>query len=296
MSDHRAASVMRCVLRGVLALLLALRTVAVEVQTGTPAEEFQVLAREFNAEGYAFRQATTDEERARVVARANEITLRLLDLAEKNPRDPVALDALAQVICQEIWMENNTSHPGFGEHSPEVEAIAILLRDHVRSDKLGVATWRAQYGFRAECETFLRTVLEKNPHREVRGLACLRLAQFLNARLQRLELLQQRPEMAERYEGLFGKEYLGALEHQDRVTAIRDVEEIFEEAAEEYGDVSLPYGGTVGEKARSELFEIRHLSVGKVAPEIEGEDQDGTRFELSEYRGKVVLLYFWSEY
>ena len=32
------------------------------------------------------------------------------------------------------------------------------------------------------------------------------------------------------------------------------------------------------------------------AQEIEGQDQDGKRFKLSDYRGKVVLLYFWSEY
>jgi cytochrome oxidase Cu insertion factor (SCO1/SenC/PrrC family) len=52
-------------------------------------------------------------------------------------------------------------------------------------------------------------------------------------------------------------------------------------------------GGTVGEKARAELFQIRHLSVGKEAPDIEGEDQDGKRFKLSDYKGKVVLLDFW---
>ena len=60
--------------------------------------------------------------------------------------------------------------------------------------------------------------------------------------------------------------------------------------------MKLPYSGTVGEQAKTELHEIRHLSVGKQAQEIEGEDQDGKRFKLSDYRGKVVLLYFWSEY
>ena len=126
----------------------------------------------------------------------------------------------------------------------------ILLRDHVRSDKLGEACQRVQYGFRKECETFLRTVLEKNPHREVQALACLRLAQFLNGRLQRLDLLKEQPEMAKRYEGLFGKDYLEALQRQDRAKAVEEVEALFERAAEKYGDVKLPYGGTVGEKAK----------------------------------------------
>jgi len=35
-------------------------------------------------------------------------------------------------------------------------------------------------------------------------------------------------------------------------------------------------------QAKVELFEIRNLSVGKEAPDIEGEDQDGKRFKLSE--------------
>jgi hypothetical protein len=38
------------------------------------------------------------------------------------------------------------------------------------------------------------------------------------------------------------------------------------------------------------------IAVGNTAQEIEGEDQDGKRFKLSDYRGKVVLLDFWSQF
>jgi predicted Zn finger-like uncharacterized protein len=38
------------------------------------------------------------------------------------------------------------------------------------------------------------------------------------------------------------------------------------------------------------------LDVGKVAPEIEGEDIDGKRFRLSDYRGKVVVIDFWGHW
>ena len=58
--------------------------------------------------------------------------------------------------------------------------------------------------------------------------------------------------------------------------------------------MTLPGGDSVAERAKAELFTIRSLSVGKLAPDIEGEDQDGKRFKLSDYRGKVVLLDFWS--
>lgn len=44
------------------------------------------------------------------------------------------------------------------------------------------------------------------------------------------------------------------------------------------------------------LYEAEHLEPGLPAPEIAGEDLDGTPFELSDYRGKVVLLDFWGDW
>src|SRR5262249_22167396 len=117
--------------------------------------------------------------------------------------------------------------------------------------------------------------------------------------LHRLDVLasQDRPDMAERYHRVFGKEHVEALQRQDHAKVAREVETLFVRA-EQFGDVKIPViffgsGGTVREKARAELFQIRHLAVGKEAPDIEGEDQDGQRFKLSNYRGKVVLLDFW---
>ena len=103
--------------------------------------------------------------------------------------------------------------------------------------------------------------------------------------------------MAKRYEGLFGKEYVAAQLRRDRREALQEIEATFERAAKEFADVKQPYGGlTVGQKAESELYEIRNLSVGKPAPEFEGTDQEGQPLRLSDFRDKVVLLYFWSEY
>jgi AhpC/TSA family len=171
-----------------------------------------------------------------------------------------------------------------------------LLRDHLQSDQLVETCKRVNFGFRPECETFLRTVLAKNSHREVQGAACLRLAQLLAGRVEKLELLKEQPGLARRYEELFGKEYIEALRGRDRASVMKEAEALYEQASEKYGDVKLPYDETVGEVARTDLFEIRHLTVGQVAQDIEGSDQDGRPFKLSDYRGKVVLLYFWSEF
>jgi len=43
-------------------------------------------------------------------------------------------------------------------------------------------------------------------------------------------------------------------------------------------------------------FALKHLTVGRPAMEIEGEDLDGKRFKLSDYRGKVVVLDFWGNW
>jgi len=171
-----------------------------------------------------------------------------------------------------------------------------MLRDHLDSDKLGEACRRVQFGFRQECETFLRTVLEKSPHREARGQPCLRLAQFLPSRLERLDNLKDQPELAKRYEVLYGKEYLETLQRQDRAKVMKEAETLYEQAIEKYANVKPPYDAAVGQTAQTELFEMRHLAIGKEAEEMEDVDQDGQQFKLSDYRGKVVLLYFWSEF
>jgi outer membrane protein assembly factor BamB len=260
----------------------------------TPAEQYQAILKDYQQA--ASGGDGTDEGRRKLIARLDELrpalAQRFLDLAEQYPADPVAVDALTQAI----WMVNHNAFPAGAKDSPGPKAMAVLLRDYRRSDKLGPICLRINAGFRPEHETFLRTLLEKSPHQDVRGLACLALAQFLNNRLQRLDQIKKQPGLAREYDALFGKEILAQLRRQDRARVAREIETLFEQARMEYGDVKIPYEGPVAQKVKAELFEFRHLLVGKQAPDIEGVDQDGTRFKLSDYKAKVVLLDFWNEY
>jgi hypothetical protein len=174
--------------------------------------------------------------------------------------------------------------------------MALLVRDHIRSDKLGVVCERMRYGTRKEYAKFLHKVMNESPHHDVRGLACLALAQFLYSHLVKLDLLTERPELAKRYEALLGKEYFDELRRKGHDGLTDEVETLLQQAGSKYGEVKMPFGGTVGEQANAELFEMRHLAVGKEAADFDGKDQDGKQLKLSDYRGKVVLLYFWSEY
>jgi len=290
---------MNRIARSIPILLLAVSVAAAQDQRpdkpATPADQYQSLLKELQSAPEDLSKASSDEQRKSALARLQKLPLRFLELAEKNPNDPVALEALIQTVV----MVNGTAFPAGGDNSPGYRALALLRRHHVTSDKLGPVCQHVVFGFHKSHETFLRAVLEKNPHPQVQALACLSLAQFLANRLDRLDVLadQDRPDLAERYHLIFGKVYVEQLQRQNRDEAAREVEMLFARA-EKYGDVKIPVtyygsGGMVGAKAKAELFQIRHLAVGKVAADIEGEDQDGKRFKLSDYRGKVVLLDFW---
>jgi peroxiredoxin len=50
---------------------------------------------------------------------------------------------------------------------------------------------------------------------------------------------------------------------------------------------------TVGKLAMDELYIVKHLVVGKLAPEANGKDISGLSLDLKRFRGKVVILAFW---
>lgn len=282
------------IVKVVFALVFCSSLALAQDKPATPAEKYETLLKEEQSGSDDLSKAKTAEERKQVQARLAKIPLRLLELAEENPNDPVALEVLIRTVST----INGTAFPVGGKDSLGERALALLQRDHLRSQKLGRVCQQVLFGFHKSHETFLRAVLEGNPHREVQALACLSLAQYLNDRLNRLALLPDQPELVERYHRVFGKDYVEELQRQDRAAVAREAELLFVRAADQYSDAEIPVtyfgsGGKVGEKATAELFQIRHLAVGKVAPEIEGEDQDGKRFKLSDYRGKVVLLDIW---
>lgn len=237
----------------------------------TPAEQLKALDKEFNDAMQTFQKAYTDaataEEKQKIIQekypQPDKFAPKFLALAEKNPKDPVAVDALVWIVTHGFGLP--------GKDNPRGKAIAILARDHIQSEKLGQVCSMLVYGGDKESETLLRTVLEKSPHKDVQGLACLSLAQQLNNR-------------ARGFQG----------QKDDKLAT--EAEELFERAAAKYADVKTQFYGMVGDKAKAELFEIRHLAVGKEAPDIAGEDQDGKKFKLSDYKGKVVLLDFWSQF
>ena len=104
-------------------------------------------------------------------------------------------------------------------------------------------------------------------------------------------------EDKERYAGYYGKEAVDVLSVADSAKLEAQSAKYFERilASEEMSAVAY-YRETMGKAAKNNLFELRNLSIGKVAPDIVGEDVDGTPMKLSDYRGKVVVLDFWGDW
>tara|TARA_R110002072_G_scaffold299287_3_gene474556 strand:+ start:15681 stop:16469 length:789 start_codon:yes stop_codon:yes gene_type:complete len=55
----------------------------------------------------------------------------------------------------------------------------------------------------------------------------------------------------------------------------------------------LAAGTALADMLVAPRFKDEHLQIGMVAPDIVGEDIDGVKFKLSDYRGKVVVIDFW---
>jgi thiol-disulfide isomerase/thioredoxin len=198
----------------------------------------------------AYEEAQVKEQRT--------LAGQLLRFAEKHARDALAVDALVHVV----------------EHIEDPEsrrqAIRMLSRRHSRSDRIG-AVCAALVSIDEEgAEKLLRQILAENPHRAVRGRACLSLGQRC----------QNRAESA-------GKP-------EEEAKQIREAEKHFKQVVEKYADLRDGDRNTLGAVATEELKKLAiltSLAVGKTAPEAQG-TVDGKPFKLSDHRGKVVVLKF----
>jgi hypothetical protein len=213
----------------------------------------------------AYKKAKTEEERQRIrtayLRTRAEFTGRFLTFAEEHPKDEDALLALFFIL-----------HPDTEADARYLDAaVGLILKDHVASERLTNPPILQMVYDSPAAETLLRGVLGKSPHRATRAQAGLSLALILNDRAH--------PRQA------------AARPNESAVALAKETEELFERVSTEYADI-----GDVAEKAKRELFEIRLLAVGKTAPDIRGKDSDEREFNLSDYRGKVVVLDFWAEW
>jgi hypothetical protein len=227
-------------------------------QAGSLRDRYEALVKQHEAALSEFRaaysKAKSDAEKEKLsYPQAQTYASRFLALAEENPKDSAALEAL-------VWVATNCQ--GGKERETSLE---LLLKHHAKSPRMARVAQSLIYSERTIAEPWLRTLLRETADHEVKGWGTYALGRVLRA------------------------------EDRSGQRGIAEAEKFFEEVAANYGDVK-GYGKTLADAAKGELFELHNLAIGQTAPDIEGEDVQGKKFKLSDYRGKVVVIDFWGDW
>jgi thiol-disulfide isomerase/thioredoxin/tRNA A-37 threonylcarbamoyl transferase component Bud32 len=244
----------------------------------TPAKELETLVQEYSTAlryyQYYTRNAQRVAEKKKAAAKKpdfQKFAQSLLQLAEKHPEASTAVDALVMVLTSSV--PTGDSKEDAARAALRERALGMLQQDHFQKAEIAGVCQRLVDHPVPDADKLLRAALEKHAKEEVRGLAGFALASSY----------AQKAEQA----GRFSPTKAAALAEQ--------AEQQLEQVIAKYA--AVPYGSTtLGEAAKTKLYELRHLSIGRVAPEIEGEDLDGKALKLSAYRGQVVVIDFWANW
>ena len=236
----------------------------------TPAEDYDALikAQREGQDKYsrAYQAAQVEQERQQVLkelgtaAAPQSYTQGHLKLIQNHPDDPVVFKAFQWLLTYDRYAEATN------------KAAVILTKHHSQNEQMAAVCKNLQIFPCPAGEKLMRALLEKSPHRPVQGYARYSLAGCLQSRGEWLIRNDAAPE-------------------RDRLK--EEAERLLEQVVKQYADLTHD-STTLGKAAAVRLFALRHLAIGKTAPEIEGEDIDGKPMKLSDYRGKVVLVSFWA--
>jgi len=228
----------------------------------TPQQQYTQLLKDHSqamvAQRRAYTQAKKAQERSKILRNnpAKEFSAKFLELAQEHPETDTGLKAM-------VWLVRNGRANPLASRS----AVRLIEKHHVASPGIGaVISSVGRSG--ANSDSLLRAVMEKNPSKNVKGLACFTLARSMMMRNRRAKA--DSPQL---------KEVLALMKR----------------VQDEFGDIR--YGRkTLGAYAESTVFELTRLQIGMDVPDIAGNDIDDAEFKLSEYRGKVVVLDFWGDW
>lgn len=248
----------------VVSLLLAADSIATPTDAQRIQKSWDVAMEKWSLEA---RAAATPEARAKAIASrpdASAFARRMWEtigssLDEDWTLEPAAwfLHATRGLITESA---DGSTVPTF---AAEIDAIRRSVETkHLRSPKLiPICTALATLGDPRSL-SILEKIESAHPDRKTQGVAALGAAMILKA-------LGEDPELMRK-----------------RLTYLR-------KAIIESSDVELG-GSTVAKLAEDELYQIRFLAKGRIAPDLSGVDSAGRPLKLSDHKGRIVILLFWS--
>lgn len=233
-----------------------------------------------------FEKIDGDEARRRYhevnFPRANSVADQLLELTAPYPGQRVEFDIALWAIDNSVRGSSFEAALGRLESHVDRPEIKRVLRD--LAGEICPAAGR------------LLLAAKRSSDPELRGLSAYWYAKHLSRRIDTIgRYATGDASLRRRYENWYGVENLSELATLDLERLQVEAETAFSVVAKEHGELKH-FRGDLEAACKADLFELRYLGYGSVAPEIEGEDIAGERFKLSDYRGKVVVLDFWGHW
>jgi len=302
-----------------------------EEKDQTPKEQYQALVKEFQAQQ---RENTAEARKAKGaeqtkalqknVTLAKEFAEKFFKLAEDNPNDPIATDALFWV------MQNGMASPVFKQATDKVTNLiaempleqlatrlnsirgtqtavldAVIKRadkeasDPKAGDLLGWVATNA--GMLPAGQKAIVQLIEKHPDHAAleRVVSMLGTGRIPKGEELLRKLLSTSSKTDVKAAGTFAlgqclvaktNKSCDTVEEANKVAA--EAEKYLNQAIELFGDNKAAQR----KAAEQELQAFQKLRVGKEALEISATDLDEKEFKLSDYRGKVVMLDFWGNW
>lgn len=226
----------------------------------TPADRLTALIERYEKERSdvfdAWSKAESDEEKSKILGKlpGKGYIPEFRALAEEARGTETAAKAWLWVLR---LIENDPKQAW--------EVIELLLGEHIQSTAMDELAGELRYA--------------AYEHGEVKVIEALR------------SLVAESPHERVRANALFT---LGAVLLESKVPEHKaESRDCFEAVVTEYG--SLSYGGSSTYKAAAEgyIYELENLQIGMTAPDFETVDENGAKWKLSDYKGKVVVVDFW---
>lgn len=273
-------------------------------------EQFETLVREYEIAANAFFEAAVPDEMttAEQIRRYESFSgwrylPRFVELAESEPSDEVAFRCCQWIIDRTENVDNRDKLIYYADQ----KAWEILAAHHTGRADLPMLSLRAMQYYGPARERFLRGLLMRQDlSRDGLGFATIALAELVKKKHGLIEDAANRPSFRSEFEAYLkrrespdrGKDLVPANAATFKAEAVR----LFHDVLMHYADVAVTIAapGTgfrsfknLGEKASQSLHALEHLSIGSEAPNIVGKDLNGVALDLSDHKGKVVVISFW---
>ncbi len=250
----------------------------------------------------------------------NSLGDQFFQLEEKYRGSQVGLSCLHHLVSTAGGVSNSDLPTATNRR----EAILLLQEHYLGHPDLDLVFWWFRVGARyPEAKALLQEAATHSPHRHIRGAALFALADLLvretwmpgriDTNLMLLQAQTDQDQVKENIEWfrLIQPYWKDVDASESRDLALQTIGRITEDYPDVLDLLRTPYGPVLLKVERNETddyttrkrkplsvlaaslrFDLEHLSVGRSAPNISQPDAFGDELDLSQHRGKVVVLMF----